>query len=60
MTRWQKYRITIDGSAAIANGIYLQTEREFEAKTSFEDMMQAIFTDEQQLFKLLDVQEDAS
>ena len=60
VTRWQKHRITLDGSAAIANGIFLQAEREFETQTSFEDMMQAIFTDEQQLFKLLDVQEDAS
>lgn len=60
VTGWRKHRITLDNSAALANGIFLQVEREFEAQTSFEDMMQAIFTDQQQLFKLLDVQEDAS
>jgi hypothetical protein len=57
VSRWPKYRITLDGSAALANGIFVQAERQFDATTSFDDMRATIFQDEQDLFKLLDVQE---
>ncbi len=59
VSRWPKYRITLDGSAALANGIFVQAERQFDATISFDDMRAAIFQDEQDLFKLLDVQEVA-
>jgi len=57
VTRWPKRRITIDGSAALANAIFLQTAREFDATVDFEEMRQAILNDELELFKLLDVEE---
>jgi hypothetical protein len=56
VSRWPTYRITLDGSAALANGIFVQAERKFEATTSFEDIRATIFQDEQDLFRLLDVQ----
>ncbi len=55
--RWPNRRLTLDGSAALANGTFVQTERQFDATTSFDDMRATIFQDEQDLFKLLDVQE---
>lgn len=55
--RWPKYRITLDGSAALANGIFVQSERQFDATTSLDDIKATIFQDEQDLFRLLDVQE---
>lgn len=57
VSRWPKYRITLDGSAALANAIFVQSERQFDAKTDFDDMKSIIFQDEQDLFSLLDVQE---
>jgi len=60
VSRWPKYRITLDGSAALANGIFVQAERQFDPTTSFDDMKATISQDEQDLFKLLDVQEVAS
>lgn len=57
VSRWPKHRITLDGSAALANGIFVQSERQFDGATSFDDMRATIFQDEQDLFRLLDVQE---
>jgi len=57
VTRWPNRRITIDGSAALANGIFLQMEREFDASLSFDEMKKAILSDESELFELLDIEE---
>jgi hypothetical protein len=47
----------LDGSAAIANGIFVQTEREFDTHTTYQDMKQTIQNDEAELFNLLGVEE---
>ena len=60
VARWPTHRVTLDGSATLANGIFLQAERGFDGDATFENIKEAIFSDEQELFKLLDVQEDAS
>jgi hypothetical protein len=60
VSRWPKRRITLDGSAAIANGIFIQTEREFDASATHEYMKQTIFNDEVELLKLLGVEEVAA
>jgi hypothetical protein len=57
VVRWPKHRITLDGSAAIANGIFLQMEREFDSAVSFDDMKNTIFQDEARLLQLLGVEE---
>jgi hypothetical protein len=55
--RWPNRRITLDGSAALANAIYLQTEREFDTGATFDDMKLMLHKDEVELFTLLDVEE---
>jgi hypothetical protein len=57
LIRWPKRRITLDGSAALANGIFLQTEREFDGSVPFDDMKNTIFDDESELFRTLGVEE---
>jgi hypothetical protein len=57
VVRWPKRRITLDGSAALANGIFIQTEREFDAKATFDQMKKIIFDDETELLKVLGVEE---
>jgi hypothetical protein len=59
VARWPGYRITLDGSAQLANGIFVQMEREFDASLSYADMKQRIWNDEAELLKLLGVQEVA-
>ena len=58
--RWAKFRVTIDGSAALANGIFVQMEREFDGQATLEDIKMAIHKDEQDIFKILAVKEDVS
>lgn len=57
VARWPRRRITLDGSAQLANGIFVQMEREFESALSYDDMRQHIFNDEVELLKLLGVEE---
>jgi hypothetical protein len=60
VARWNGRRITLDGSAAIVNGVYVQSEREFESTTSYDEVKSAVLNDELALFKLLDLEEVAS
>lgn len=55
--RWPRYRITLDGSAQLANGLFVQMERDFDQDLSYADMKQAIYKDEVDLFALLGVEE---
>ena len=57
VVRWAKHRITLDGSAALANGIFLQMEREHDGQTTLEDVGQLIAKDQQDIFTILDVKE---
>lgn len=57
VVKWKGRRIMLDGSAAIANAIFVHLEREFEPTVSFDDMKQAIFNDEATILKLLNVEE---
>ena len=59
IVRWKGRRITLDGSAAVANGVYAHLERDFEPAISLEEMRAAIVNDEATLFKLLNVVEVA-
>ena len=57
VARWPYHRITLDGSAQLANGIFLQMERDFEASVSLDDIKRRILDDEIILLKLLGVEE---
>jgi hypothetical protein len=57
VVKWGDRRITIDGSAQIANGIFLKFEREFPSVLSVEEIVTALKRDEDELLALLDVEE---
>jgi hypothetical protein len=57
VVRWKERRITLDGSAALANGVFVHLERDFESTVSLEDIKTVLIEDEVNLFKLLNVQE---
>jgi hypothetical protein len=57
VARWPTRRITLDGSAALANGIFVQMEREFDAAATFEVMKDTIRNDETELLAMLGVEE---
>jgi hypothetical protein len=59
VVRWKGRRITLDGSATLANGLFLHLERDFDAAVSFEDIKATIYNDEVTMFKLLNVEEVA-
>jgi hypothetical protein len=56
--RWEKRRITIDGSSQIANGVFLRFERELPGSATFEEIAKQLKLDEDELFEMLGVQED--
>ncbi|HLX43862.1 MAG TPA: hypothetical protein VKR43_10530 [Bryobacteraceae bacterium] len=57
VARWPGRRITLDGSAQLANGIFVQMERDYAADVSFDNMKQLIYQDEVAILKLLNVEE---
>ena len=57
VVRWKGRRITLDGSAALANAVFANLERDFEPTVSLDDIEAAVFNDEVNLLKLLDVEE---
>lgn len=55
--KWDKRKVTIDGSGQIANGIFIRYEREFKADVSYEDVAHQLRADEDAIFAMLDVRE---
>jgi len=58
VAKWGKRKVTIDGSGAVANGVFLRFEREFERSSTHEEMAHQLWNDERELFKILGVEED--
>jgi len=58
VVRWAKHRVTLDASAALANGIFIQMEREHEGQATFEEIRQLIVKDQQDIFTILNVKEN--
>jgi len=58
VAKWEKRRITVDGSAQLANGLFVNLEREFSASESLETIAYQLKADEDQLFDLIGVKED--
>ena len=56
--KWNNRRVTVDGSAAIANGVFLRLERDFPVTTSYEEISQQLRNDQMNLFAVLGVEED--
>lgn len=57
--KWDKRKLTLDGSGQLANGIFLRFEREFDGDTSYEEMARRLRADETEVFQTLDIQEEA-
>jgi hypothetical protein len=58
VAKWEKRRITLDGSASLANGLFLKLEREFGSSGTYAEMADRIKNDEEELFKILGIEED--
>jgi hypothetical protein len=56
--KWENRRVTVDGSAHLANGLFVRLERDFEGSATFDEIAGQLKTDEDQLFALIGVQED--
>ena len=56
--KWEDRKITIDGSAQLANGLFLRFERDFDGKASYEEMARRLRADEEEIFAILDIQEE--
>jgi hypothetical protein len=57
VVRWHKRKITLDGSASVANAAFIKFEREADATATFQDIAQRILEDEKELFAILGVEE---
>jgi hypothetical protein len=58
VAKWDKRKVTIDGSGALANGIFLKIERDFESAATSVAMAEQLRSDEEELFAILGVKED--
>ena len=58
IVKWPSHRVTIDGSAQIANGIFIRYERDFEGGTDYETIAKQLYVDEMQVFGMLDITEE--
>ncbi len=56
---WENRKMTIDGSGSLANGIFLRFEREFDGSIAYEELAHQLKTDEDQIFALLGIMEEA-
>jgi len=58
VVKWDKRRITLDGSGQLANAVFVRLEREFEGSASYSEIAEQLRADETELFALLDVAEE--
>lgn len=57
VVKWDKRKITLDGSGALVNAAFLSFEREFDMDATFADIARQLSEDERQLFDILGVEE---
>jgi hypothetical protein len=53
-----KSKVTLDGSGALVNAVFLKFEREFGAAAGYKEMAEQLRRDEEELFIMLGVEED--
>jgi hypothetical protein len=58
VARWAHRKVTIDGSAVLANAVFLRFEREFPSSATYDEIAEQLRKDEEDLFKILGVEED--
>jgi hypothetical protein len=55
---WDKRKVTLDGSASLANGIFIRLEREFDGDITYQEMAERLLKDEQELAAALGIEEE--
>jgi hypothetical protein len=58
VVKWDNRRVTIDGSAQVANGMFVRYEREFRGDVGYLEIAKQLRADEDALFDMLGVQEE--
>lgn len=58
IVKWPDHRVTIDGSAQIANGIFIRYERDFAADAGYEAMAKHLYADEMAIMQILGIAEE--
>ena len=58
IVKWPDHRWTIDGSAQIANGIFIRYERDFPAQVGYDAMAKQLYADEMTIMQMLDIAEE--
>jgi len=58
VVKWDKRRITVDGSNQFANAVFVRLEREFEGSFTYQEIAEQLQIDKSKLLELLDVQEE--
>ncbi|MEX2260388.1 MAG: hypothetical protein WD696_00475 [Bryobacteraceae bacterium] len=58
VAKWAHHKVTIDGSGILANAIFLRFEREFPSAATYDEITGQLRRDEEDLFKILGVEED--
>lgn len=57
--KWDDRRIVLDGSGALANGVFLKFEREFDGSVDLKLIAERLRADEAAILNMLDVEEDS-
>jgi hypothetical protein len=58
VAKWAHRKVTIDGSGVLANAVFLRFEREFASDAAYDEITAQLRKDEEELFKILGVEED--
>jgi len=58
VVKWADCKVTIDGSASIANALFLRVERQFPSAATYEEIATRVKEDQSNLFRVLGVEED--
>lgn len=57
IAKWENRKVTIDGSGALVNGVFLRFERDFSKEVTLDQIAAQLKHDEEELFRMLDVEE---
>jgi hypothetical protein len=58
VAKWAHRKVTIDGSAVVANAVFLRFERKFRSTAAYGEIVGQLRKDEEDLLKILGVEED--
>ena len=58
IVKWESRKVTLDGSGALANAVFLRLERDFGSEETFEEIAVQIRDDEIAIFNMLNVEEE--